>query len=329
MISIIITTKDQVSSVAGCIRSVLDQSYDGDREILVIDDGSRDRTVETVMEQFAEKVTVISKPALGWFDSLRRALENARGDLLVFFDPHCIAKNSEWLSTIASCFESDPELIILTGSLYKADDFMGKVSALTFQRNFLSQRRKWVHHLEDDHFAIRRDILKRLLDRMPVHELVGDTAGGVVLGAEIERQGLSVLYEPRISVFHESPDFLDYFLRCTNYSAPSSVMARRLDPAIRGAAWLKYPFLASAGFGVVKFFQDIKAIFHFRRLLRIRLWEIPPLLTVAAIGKICYAWGIWRVLRSIGSGNRLYFNSEVEKKLNTELRYPKSEVCDR
>ena len=297
MLSVIVTTKDQREYVSQCIRAIVDQHYDNVFEIIVIDDASEDDTVEVARKTFADRIKILTKPkSLGWFDSLARACEAAKEDILVFFDPHCVATDPHWLRTIVASFESGPEISIITGPLYKGNSFMAKLTGLTLEAAFLSHARHMVTYVEDDNFAIKKEVLRGLLQKLPTHHAVNDAAGSALLAEELKRQSLTVLYEPRIGVFHISPDFRGYLRRCANYSVQTSVTIRQIDPSIRGAKWLKYPLLAACIFPSVRFLQDIKNIFRFRKELQLRFWEYPLLLATSAIGKFWYSAGLLRTL---------------------------------
>ena len=296
MVSVIITTKDQREYVSQCIQSVVNQNYDKDFEIIVIDDASQDDTVEIVRRTFADRVTIITKPkSFGWLDTLVKACEESKEDILAFFDPHCVAE-PHWLKTIVSCFETDPKLSILTGPLDKGETFMAKLTGLTLEAAFLSHARNEVHYIEDDNFTVKKEILRGLLKKLPVHQVVNDSAGSVLLAEELKRQSLTVLYEPQIGVFHISPNFKGYLRRCANYSVQTSIAIRQLDPSIRGTKWLKYPVLAACIFPSVRFLQDMKNVFRFRKELPLRFWELPVLLAASAIGKVWYSVGLLKTL---------------------------------
>ncbi|UCE19698.1 MAG: glycosyltransferase family 2 protein [Gemmatimonadota bacterium] len=297
MVSVFITTKDQREHVKQCIQSVVDQDYDRSFEITVLDDASQDDTVEIVRKAFADRVTVVTSPkSLGWFHLLLKACEAAREDIIIFFDPHCVAADPQWLRTIVASFESDPEISIVTGPLFKGNSFMAKLTGLTLEAAFLSHAKHKVHYVEDDNFAIKKKVLRGLLQKLPVDQIVNDSAGSALLAEELKRQGLSVLYEPRIGVFHISPDFKGYLRRFAQYSAQTSITIRQLDPSIRGAKWLKYPLLAACFFPSVRLLQDIKNVFRFRKELRLHFWETPILLTASAIGKVWYSAGLLKIL---------------------------------
>ena len=296
MVSIIITTKDQSNYIEPCVQSLINQEYSKDFEIIVIDDASQDNTIAHV-RKFAEKVSIITKhKPLGWLNSLVKACEAAKGELLVFFDPHCVA-NAQWLDTIVSLFEKDKNLSILTGPAFHGNGFMQKIAALTFHAPFLPRKRKIIDYIFDDNFAIKKSTIIQLLKELPIEKNVNDGVGSTLLSSKIKQRHVPVLYEPRIEAFHISPNFYGYLSEWRYFSAETTIEIRLLDPSMRGAEWLKYKLLAAILYAMVRFMQDIFNSWRFRKELRVGFFELPALLMVVAIGKIWYCAGLITVLR--------------------------------
>lgn len=184
MVSVIITTKDQAHQVESSIRSIISQDFDEDFEILAIDDGSTDDTIGEIERLFGERVKIIRKENPdGWLKSLSAACNEASGDLLAVCDPHCVVK-PDWLKNIVLSFESDPALSIMTGPAIHGDRFMEKLAALTFHSQFTSQKRENVPYIFDDNFAIRKDVLARLLSNLSMVETVNDGVGCALLSSQ-------------------------------------------------------------------------------------------------------------------------------------------------
>jgi len=77
MISIIIPTYNCEKYIKFAIESALNQTYE-DKEIIVVDDGSTDNTLD-IITQIAD-ITVLIKPNGGTADALNTGIRNANGD---------------------------------------------------------------------------------------------------------------------------------------------------------------------------------------------------------------------------------------------------------
>lgn len=98
-ISIIIRTFNEEKFLAECLSKVKKQDYDGEIEIIIVDSGSSDRTLE-IAHRFGCKIIEISQKDFTFGRSLNFGCEISIGDILVLLSAHCIPTNSDWLSEL-------------------------------------------------------------------------------------------------------------------------------------------------------------------------------------------------------------------------------------
>jgi len=85
-LSVLIDTYNHERFIERAISSVLDQDFPaGQREIIVLDDGSMDRTPELV-RQFEPRLRLIRKRNGGQASAFNAGIPECRGDILVFLD---------------------------------------------------------------------------------------------------------------------------------------------------------------------------------------------------------------------------------------------------
>jgi glycosyltransferase involved in cell wall biosynthesis len=121
LVSAIVLTYQFEDYLAESIDSVLTQDYPQDRlEVIVIDDGSTDRTPE-VIEPYLDRVRYIRKPNGGLLSSVNRGFAEATGELLALqsgddmWTPNKLARQVEIL-------ESRPEVGLLYGDMMVVDN---------------------------------------------------------------------------------------------------------------------------------------------------------------------------------------------------------------
>jgi glycosyltransferase involved in cell wall biosynthesis len=111
-LSIIVPTLNEERYIAGLLRSINAQRSESiDIEVIVIDGGSMDRTIEIARNLGAR---VIVYRGLGEFASRNLGAEEAAGDILVFTCADVIFPTS-LLRDVAESFRRDPALIALSG----------------------------------------------------------------------------------------------------------------------------------------------------------------------------------------------------------------------
>jgi glycosyltransferase involved in cell wall biosynthesis len=91
-VTVLIPAYNAAATIERAIDSVLAQTYD-DYEIIVVDDGSRDRTSEVVQAYGAAAVQLLRLPSnQGASSAVNEGLNIARGELIAFLDA-----DDEWL----------------------------------------------------------------------------------------------------------------------------------------------------------------------------------------------------------------------------------------
>ena len=99
LVSIVIRTYNEEKFLPDCLQAVCSQSYQGPMEIVVVDSGSTDRTLEIAMK-FNTKIIPISKEDFTFGRSLNRGCLESKGEIIVMLSAHCIPVNQTWLEAL-------------------------------------------------------------------------------------------------------------------------------------------------------------------------------------------------------------------------------------
>lgn len=108
-VSVLIDTFNHERFIEQAVSSVLLQDYSaGHREILVVDDGSTDRTPE-ILSQFASRLRTLRKTNGGQASAFNHAIPHCRGEIVAFLD------GDDWwapgkLTAIISAFSANPSV---------------------------------------------------------------------------------------------------------------------------------------------------------------------------------------------------------------------------
>jgi len=100
-VSIIIPTFNGASRITKCLDALLQQKSALSREILVVDDGSTDNTVQVVQQY--QGIRLISQANAGPAAARNRGALEARGEIVLFTDDDCIPASS-WLAEMIAPF---------------------------------------------------------------------------------------------------------------------------------------------------------------------------------------------------------------------------------
>ena len=133
LISIIVAVRNGSKTLRRCIESVLNQSYpDPEKELVIIDGGSVDNTVEIIRE-YNDAITYWeSKPDKGVYHAWNKALEHANGDWICFlgaddyfWDPNVLTRISAYLEGAYPTFRVVYGKVALVSKNGKTINLMG------------------------------------------------------------------------------------------------------------------------------------------------------------------------------------------------------------
>ncbi|HZT44020.1 MAG TPA: glycosyltransferase [Chthonomonadaceae bacterium] len=138
-VSVVIAAYNEEKVIARTVQALLDSAYP-DLEIIVVDDGSKDRTAEVVRETFASepRVRVFRKENGGKASALNRGILAARGQILIALDADTLF-TPDTISRLVRHF-ADPRIGAVSGNVRvgNADKLLTKWQSLeyTTSQNF-------------------------------------------------------------------------------------------------------------------------------------------------------------------------------------------------
>ena len=113
-VSIVIAERNEGARLAARIENLLQLRYDGDRQIILVSDGSQDDTL-TVVGRYQPEIEVVALPPSGKASALNAGVDRARHDILVFTDARQTFE-PEALSELTAPF-ADKAIGVVTGEL--------------------------------------------------------------------------------------------------------------------------------------------------------------------------------------------------------------------
>ena len=127
MISVVIPAYNAKDTIVECIRAVLNQSRaDLIDEIIVVDDGSKDDTVETIKTRVNdERVKIISKPNGGVSTARNLGIKTAMAEWIALLDSDDVWKPQKIEKQIEA-IQKYPEISFIGGNRNNENVRMGK-----------------------------------------------------------------------------------------------------------------------------------------------------------------------------------------------------------
>lgn len=155
-ISVVIPAYNEEQYLGECLQSLMAQGYSEPFEIIVVDNGSTDRTAAIAGKL---GVRVLSEPRRGVCAARQTGTVSARGDIVVSTDSDTVFP-PDWLSTIARTFTDHPDAVAVTGPVTFVDaPWWGRAlaGALFGINRAIFVRTGKVRHISGCNTAFRKD----------------------------------------------------------------------------------------------------------------------------------------------------------------------------
>ncbi len=128
-ISVVTVCFNSESTIANTIRSFLSQSHP-DKEMVVVDGLSRDRTVEIVRSFGAPEISIVSEKDRGTYDAMNKGLDRYTGDAVGFLNSDDTYHDDQVLARIAAALENADASF---GDVLMVADHVGKRPVRTWR----------------------------------------------------------------------------------------------------------------------------------------------------------------------------------------------------
>src|SRR4051812_4876139 len=112
-IGVVIRTLDEAELIGRCLETLNAQRPGFDLDILVVDSGSTDDTIE-IARSHGARIHEIAPEDFDYSMSINAGVERVRGDFVVLLSAHAIPLDDRWLAQMIAAFE-DPQVAGVAG----------------------------------------------------------------------------------------------------------------------------------------------------------------------------------------------------------------------
>jgi rhamnosyltransferase len=223
--SVIILAKNEEANIGKCLDGVFAQKVDFSFEVIVVDSGSTDRTLEIVRKY---NVKLLQIPAKEFDHGLTRQFgaDHAAGEFIVTIVADAVPVGENWLTNLLRPFEEDEKIVGVYGGQIPREN-CDPFNAAQLRAWVTGQDKRIVHHLpegtrlmdmtpekrrevvnfDDINSARRRSILAKF--PFPGCEYAEDLAWAW----DVLSAGHTLVYEPSAKVIHSHRRTLAYAFR--------------------------------------------------------------------------------------------------------------------
>jgi rhamnosyltransferase len=197
-IGVVIRTLDEAELIGRCLETLHGQRGGHELDIVVVDSGSTDATVE-IAEAGGARVVHMAPEDFDYSKALNLGIEEARGDLLVILSAHAIPLDDTWLERMVAPFE-DPEV---AGVASRQIAWPG-ASWSEVQRLRAAFGEERIDYRAGDEegllFSNAASVIRRSVWRE--HRFTLPAVEDLDWARRVMAAGLTVVYEPAATVYH-------------------------------------------------------------------------------------------------------------------------------
>jgi len=208
--SILIPTKNGARDIEACLEAIYSQKHVGHFEVLVVDSGSTDATLE-IVRRYPARIERIPPEAFHHARTRNAVAYRANGEFLVFLSQDAIPASETWLMALLKNFEDVQVGAVYGRQLPKPDSGLERrsvFSALYGDARIVKMPMDGVglgykyYHFSNANSAIRKKVweVTRFPEDLKVFEDVG-------IAKRILDAGWRIVYEPDAVALHSAPSF--------------------------------------------------------------------------------------------------------------------------
>jgi glycosyltransferase involved in cell wall biosynthesis len=203
--SILILCKNEISNISSCLQAVFRQQYAGRFEVIVVDSGSEDGTLEEV-KRYPVRLEQIPPASFHHARTRNYAASLATGNILVYLAADAVPVARDWLTKLLADFDDSRVAAVYgrqlpkQGSGLERQDVLSRIygsEKLVKEQATRAQLGYRYYHMSTVNAALRRDVwaASKFPEELKVFEDLG-------IAKRILESGWRIVYEPEASVYH-------------------------------------------------------------------------------------------------------------------------------
>ncbi|MEN8264823.1 MAG: glycosyltransferase [Nitrospirota bacterium] len=207
-VSILIRAKNEDKHIGQTLSVLFSQTY-MKFEVLIVDSGSTDRTLE-IAREYPVKIYEIKPEDFTYGYSLNYGFERAEGDFVVNLSAHALPSSNDWLSTLIDNFNDDRVAAVMSNNLPNPDcnpfDRRGLLKKYAIPKQQISGGPPYI--FANYSSAVRKSVWEKVhysetLSYAEDHDWA----------LRVEALGYKIIYEPDAKTYHSHNETLKQIYR--------------------------------------------------------------------------------------------------------------------
>ena len=206
-VSIIIPAYQASNTITACLSALQEQDFQLPYEVIIVDDGSADNTIELAQKSCAHIIQHGEKR--GAAAARNSGVNMAKGDIICFTDADCMPKK-DWLEQMILPFD-DPEIVGAKG-VYRTNqkELVARFVQIEYEDKYdLLRAQERINFIDTYSAAYRKEILQSNGGFDEQVFFVEDQE----LSFRLASRGYQMIFQPSAVVYHHHSDSIPSYLR--------------------------------------------------------------------------------------------------------------------
>ena len=263
-ISIVILSKNEERYIGSVLDMIFKQDIDKEYEVIIIDSGSQDSTLE-IAGKYSVKIVEIPVEEFGHGRTRNQGAQIAGGEIIVFLNADAIPKDEDWLKSLITNLKNGEKIAGAYSRIYPRADCNPLRSWEILNDTAYSHNEREVKYIEnpDDYRYMKPRHKRRLLAFQTIScairkdILLKYPFKDIEFGEDLEwskrvmERGFKIVFEPDSCVLHSHNLYFSFTKTIKKYFDD----ARLNNELLNIWSWRNFP--VSAGYILFKIFRDI------------------------------------------------------------------------
>lgn len=239
-ISIIILAKNEEKYIGSTLDMVFRQDIDKEYEVIVIDSGSQDSTLE-IAKRYPIKIVEIPAQEFGHGRTRNLGAQMANGGIVVFLNADATPRNEDWLRSLVANFKNDEKIVGAYSYTYPRPDCNPLDARSILTDSYLFDENKKVKYIESFFKSNQMDAeeKRKLISFHTIscvinkNILLKNPFADIPFGEDLEwsrrmlENGFKLIYEPKSEVIH-SHNIHSSFIKTIKRYFDDAILNQRL-----------------------------------------------------------------------------------------------------
>jgi rhamnosyltransferase len=208
-VSVVIRAKNEARDIGETLQAVRGQEGVGPVEVIVVDSGSTDGTLD-IVRRFPVRLIEIAPETFTYGRALNLGIAAAGGDVVVSLSAHSLPAHERWLANLVRNFADSRVAGVYGRQIPRANATLFDLFGMALS-GVTSTRRRWQE--KDMMFSNANGAFRRLVCReFPFDERLPG-AEDLAWAHVVQSEGHAIVYEPGAPVYHSHGESLPHLLR--------------------------------------------------------------------------------------------------------------------